>query len=90
MINVATGGFWPRQRVNDATRHRLSPDCPRCKEQPETPLHRFWLCRCNSAEHKAFKQSEDLVPRAVSCGESEACFWFRGLIPRAWTAVPSA
>eukprot|EP00959_Pyramimonas_sp_CCMP1952_P211344 4423103-Pyramimonas_sp.AAC.1 len=30
-----------------------------------------------------------MIPRACSQGESQPCYWYRGLIPQAWTDTPA-
>ena len=41
--------------------------CPRCGEDVETPMHRFWQCRCNNAiPYKA-----DLVELPIEDGQDE-------------------
>ena len=45
--NIVTGGYYTRSRLRD---EGLEEDdlCPRCQEERETPLHRFWKCKDNS------------------------------------------
>eukprot|EP00959_Pyramimonas_sp_CCMP1952_P256893 5367141-Pyramimonas_sp.AAC.1 len=39
MVNIVTGGFWPRQRVVDETRTKIDVTCHRCRDGAETAFH---------------------------------------------------
>eukprot|EP00959_Pyramimonas_sp_CCMP1952_P186296 3895634-Pyramimonas_sp.AAC.1 len=85
MVMVASGGIWNNQRKKQELKRYQGTDiCDRCNEEVETPLHRYWQCRCNT-DAKPYTDSEDLCMQAVTqCNTAEA-FWLRGLLPAHWT-----
>eukprot|EP00959_Pyramimonas_sp_CCMP1952_P445161 9321349-Pyramimonas_sp.AAC.1 len=87
LVSVATGGSWPRVRRHEQLKGKREVLCPRCFAEPETPFHRIWGCAENGG-CKTYTDSESLTSAAHAGADSAACFWLRGLIPAAWTAVP--
>eukprot|EP00959_Pyramimonas_sp_CCMP1952_P161523 3377575-Pyramimonas_sp.AAC.1 len=90
LVNIATGGFWTKQRkVDELKGYRGNAICDRCREHPETPCHRAWGCPKNTGS-PAYMASEELVPQALTQVDTAECFWLRGLIPSQWLEVPTA
>eukprot|EP00959_Pyramimonas_sp_CCMP1952_P123860 2589480-Pyramimonas_sp.AAC.1 len=81
MVAIAVDGSWPKRRRFQAGL-RDDSMCDRCGHHDESPLHRTWLCSCNSSSSPGLQR-----PRPEAIAESEAfpCFWLRGLIPSART-----
>ena len=84
ILTSLCAGCWPRTRLFDAGKVE-EPTCPRCKTAPETLLHRYWQCPANvDIQSPAFTDSERY---RVLYDDSTQCFWLRGLVPKAWTAI---
>jgi hypothetical protein len=43
---IMSAAMWPATRIS-AINHLYPDICPRCHQEPETPLHTFWTCPCN-------------------------------------------
>eukprot|EP00959_Pyramimonas_sp_CCMP1952_P391911 8212810-Pyramimonas_sp.AAC.1 len=59
--------------------------CRRCQHVLESDLRRAWGCPQNADFRKV---SDFVVRRARADAEHNPSFWFRGLTPSSWTAVP--
>ena len=89
---IMSGAMWPASRV-----HQINPFfsdlCPRCGTAPETSLHAFWTCPCNSSiEESIIEKTNKYVQRAVEEADLFPCMWFRGLLPSSMTdaiAIPT-
>ena len=90
--HVAAGATWPRARRAECKLPIDDTICPRCGLAVEDEFHRAWACPANGCEHEehgqAFRSSERLGHRAAADRDSCPVFWLRGLVPKAWTALP--
>jgi predicted HD phosphohydrolase len=76
-----SAAMWPATRISAI--NLLYPDiCPRCHQEPETPLHTFWTCPCNEKiDETNITKSNKYIKRAVEEADTYPCLWFRGLLP---------
>ena len=69
--------------------HQIHPEVSllcRCGQAPDTALHCFWTCPCNSnIDSEEVQSTQKLIPAAVAKYATETCLWFRGIIPIAWS-----
>ena len=87
MKAAAAGGLWPAARPRAAD-DRYGGLCQRCLAEgadvEETMLHRVWQCPCNPTSG-IFGATEKWCKKAEEQHNEFACFWMRGLVPKAWT-----
>jgi len=84
---IIAGACWPAARIN-AINPDVSDLCPRCKTEPETSLHTFWTCRCNTdIDIQAVQATQELIPKAVAGSGEDECLWLRGILPSKYTFI---
>ena len=76
-----SAAIWPAQQSHD-----IKPDvsniCFGCGEQPETPLHLFWECKCNaSIDDDHVQNTQYLIEAACAKSVDQPCLWLRGILP---------
>jgi ribonuclease HI len=86
---AACAGIWTKQRLLDANYVVDDVSCPLCDDGPDTDFHRIWQCEAVAeAGLDEVKKSQHLKQRAEGEVSTAPCFWLRGLVPKAWTALP--
>ena len=78
-VTVVAGGQWPRVRCKEKG-YKVSEQCPRCKEAPETLKHRVWECSKNVG-HEDYSKTDPLIAAALAQADAEPALWLRGLPP---------
>ena len=86
---VLAGGTWSQQRLFDCNL-ASSPECPRCREGPESDFHRFWQCAANSAiSDEPVRTTHALSLQAFAGSERNQLLWLRGMATREPEGFPS-
>ena len=71
---------------------QISPLCPRCGNERETHVHRYWGCKHNDTlalENEAVRKAHYLASRALVQLQSVPCLWLRGIMPLNWDTPKS-
>ena len=82
---ILSGGIWPESRKH-AAGLVSSPACPHCGAETQDLFHLLWGCDTvwRSPDQEIAK-GDFMFGEADRGQSSSACFWLRGLVPKAWT-----
>lgn len=82
---ILSGGIWTESR-KFAAGLVSSPACPHCGAECQDDFHLFWGCDTVwRSQDREIAKGDFLFGEADRGQVSDACFWLRGLVPKAWT-----